>query len=464
MRLVSRRLSKNGESPTTKGGSCNASDLHDGTDQGLASDDSISTTAESYGISPTNSVELLEGMRLVSRRLCNKGEPPTTKGGSCNASDLHDGADQGPASDDSISTIAESGGNSPTNSSLPKTEHETPTAVLERPTVVPKVDTCAEDAFVGSDEIISCKAIDDRFSFEDIPERGSVNVGKTEHETVTKLTGSIVIYFRALGRHGETVLDPVLAELLFIRSWRQVDLRLIPSNYPHMRATGELPACFSPDGLVRRPQLLQKLRHWTGCCFSSTTTDSLARAEHAEGRTAPVTDAAWRCFLEQRVGVPLQVLLWCDEAVYAKHTHPALLGTTPRGFGSYLAWSLRRTWRQKLRSCVSVVGNAGLPAIVEELDKSLTMLEERLGNAESFGDEQITCLDACAYGQLSVLYSINCKQGSPLHNLLLQHRSLANFCARMELRLGAWPERRTFLAALEPEDRLPAWQEACKTF
>jgi len=411
-----------------------------------------------------DSVERLEGKHLVSKELVKKGETPMTR--RCKLSDQHDKADQRSASEDSVSTTAEGCGNSPANLSLPMTEHKTLTTALEKPTVLPNVGAGAEDAFVGSDETISCQAIDDSVSLEDLPDRGSVEVGKTKHENVARLTGSIVIYFKALSRHGETVLDPVLAELLFIRRWKHVDLRLIPSNYPHLRATGELPACFSPDGLVRRPQLLKKFCHWTGCCFSSTTTDSLARAEHAEGRTAPVTDAAWRCFLEQRVGVPLQVLLWCDEAVYAKHTRPALLGTTPRGLGWYLAWSLRRTCRQKLQTCLSVFGDAGLPAMVAELDESLTVLEERLGSAESFGDEvhKLTSLDACAYGQLSVLYSINCKQGSPLHNLLLQHRSLANFCARMELRLGAWPERRTFLAALEPEDRLPAWQEACKTF
>lgn len=429
------------------------------------------------------SIDRLEGRHIVSKELCEKRGGAMTKGRDHNAPDMREGACQSFVPEDSVGETVQGCGNlsdghpamsqhesnedgeattkaAPKTLTSPETEHKSLMTDFEKPTVCPNVVTGGRDAFVTAGETISCKEIDNGLSFEDIPDRGTADSGKTKHEAMARLNGSTVIYFRTLSRRGETVLDPVLAELLFIRRWKRLGLRLVPSNYPHLCATGELPACFSPEGLVRRPQLLQTLRHWTGCSGLSTTEGSSAKAEPVEDRIPPVTDVGWRCFLEQRVGVPVQILLWRDEAVYAKHTQPALLGTTPWGFGWYLTWSLRR---QKLQSCSSAVDDAGLLVILAELDKSLTVLEERLGNAQSFGDKlrNFTYLDACAYGHLSVLYSISCERGSPFHTLLLRHRSLADFCARMELRLGAWPEPRTFLAALEPEEQLPAWRDAC---
>jgi len=435
-------VDREGEHLDSKAVDYNAHDLQNGVGQRSASKESVTCSTSAGGQRSVSEESLMRSTTAEGSgsSLDNMSSPMLENEGSMSSleniiSPRIDNEGSGSLLENQISPMPDNDGEPVLES--PTVSHNVVTGdpVLEKPTVPQNVVTGVGDAFLRSGDM--------------------VNIGKTKHGPMVSLNGSIVIYFRTMSRHGETVLDPVLAELLFIRRWKRVDLRLQPSNYPHVRATGELPACFSPDGLVQRPQLLKKVRHWTGCGYSSTANSTLARADLTKGCAEPGNDVAWRCFIEQRVGVPLQVLLWCDDDVYANHTRPALLGAAPSGFGWYLTWSLRYTCRQKLRSYTSVDDNAGLHTVLAELDENLAVLEQRLGNAKTFGDEvqKFTCLDACAYGHLSVLYSIRCKRGSALHSLLLRHRNLADFCALVERGLGAWPDPRTFLAALSPSRR-----------
>jgi len=257
--------------------------------------------------------------------------------------------------------------------------------------------------------------------------------------------GIEVLHFRSVGPHGETCLDPVLAELLFIARWRGLRLRLLPSSWPSSAVCGSLPAglgaAFS-GGRVRRAELLDAARSFI--------------CGNGDGEAAlSCTDEAFCSLLRRTVGQAISGILYGDVGVWEDYTRPTLVRSAPIGCG----WAIALAERRK-RQCAEQPGR--WHAALLELEGALGALADRLGSAETFGStgmpgppQAITALDACAYGHLSVLYSVPYEQGSRLHKVLTRFPSLPHLLDRLERRFRAWPDPRSFLVSLSTEERLP---------
>jgi len=308
----------------------------------------------------------------------------------------------------------------------------------------------------------------------------------------------ITVHHEVKGPTGETILDPVFAELLFVARWRRLPLQLIPSRYPTVAALGALPAssggalsssaspsnAVDQDGAVTRPRLLNAVAALSG---------------YQKGQSDD--DEAFSELLRHYVADAIEAILYCDDGVWEDFTKPALARSAPRGMGWYVAWSERRRHLQRPAGKTSLamsapgapgsLGTAATGALsgpqsgdganasfegrsarcsvaLLELTTALTALAERLDSGDSFADngfvggatgnsvDGLCALDACAFGHLSVLYSIPCQAGSRLFELLSRFPTLAQFCDRMELRLGGtWPSAESFLAGFPSSARAP---------
>mmetsp|Transcript_60558 Transcript_60558/g.170636 ORF Transcript_60558/g.170636 Transcript_60558/m.170636 type:complete len:386 (-) Transcript_60558:122-1279(-) len=251
-----------------------------------------------------------------------------------------------------------------------------------------------------------------------------------------------VVYHRAMGPLGETVLDPVFAEVLFVTRWRQLPARLVPSAYPVAAALGALPAGIG-RGMIHRSELLESIA-------------ALGSSQHSKGLTP--SDEAFCGMLSHSIGKAIRALLFGDIGVWEDYTRPTLVQSAPLGWGWAVAW---REWRRQQCGPPHPASLAGpQTATFLGLRDVLKALVERLGEADSFGaavGEEVTALDARAYAHLAVLYSIPCERDSNLHALLASFPTLAHFCDRMDMRFGGiWPDARSFLAACPLEARTPA--------
>lgn len=263
-----------------------------------------------------------------------------------------------------------------------------------------------------------------------------------------------VLQLRAVGPLGETVLDPVQAELLFVARWRQLPLRFLPSRYPSFSALGPLPAAVSglrANGvngpIVPRDQLLGEIA---------------ALDSKGYGKALTLADEAFCSLLQQRIGKGLPTLLFNDPGVWEDYTKPTLRCSAPFGWGLTVAWSEKWSHTEaKDQHNASVLG----------IESALEALSERLGHADCFGadtsapgaeGDALNRLDACAYAHLAVLFSIPCQKDSWLHKLFLRFPTLVQFCDRLETRFdgGVWPDHYSFLAGVEPSLRLPAAKAA----
>mmetsp|Transcript_83856 Transcript_83856/g.233981 ORF Transcript_83856/g.233981 Transcript_83856/m.233981 type:complete len:381 (+) Transcript_83856:54-1196(+) len=260
-----------------------------------------------------------------------------------------------------------------------------------------------------------------------------------------------VLYFKTLGPRGETVLDPVLAELLFVAKKEHLQLRLTPCAYPRMSGVGPLPVAVGGAlGFVRRSQLHGALAALVG--------DEKQSAD----------DAAFCSMLVHCVGGAISSILWNDEGMYEDFTRPLILRSAPLGFGWLIAWAEKRRLRVAASGFAVGAAPAAQTVVLMRLEAALSALAERLGSQDVFaapcgdgdGEDPGTVLDARAYAHLAVLYSIPCERGSPLHQLLRRFPTLSQFCDRTEMQLNAWPDARTFLAALGLDERTPAAAEA----
>eukprot|EP00929_Paragymnodinium_shiwhaense_P061591 TRINITY_DN30771_c0_g1_i1.p1 TRINITY_DN30771_c0_g1~~TRINITY_DN30771_c0_g1_i1.p1 ORF type:complete len:395 (+),score=69.45 TRINITY_DN30771_c0_g1_i1:73-1257(+) len=267
-----------------------------------------------------------------------------------------------------------------------------------------------------------------------------------------------VVHHSVLGPNNvATVIDPVFAEVLFVARWRKLPIRLRGSNYPTMGAMGELPLCLdetahggAAEVVVQRHEILRHLAANDPECY---------------GRAQPHEDLAFCDMIRHRLGRALAVLLWSDNCIWEDFTQPAVARSAPWGVGWAVA--AQEQIRQLALLEPPVRDKEGRSTVaVMELTETLECLAERLGSSDSFAAQEhtdtLTALDACAYAHLAVLYSIPCDKGSLLQALFLQHRTLIHFCDRLELRFGAWPDPRSFLAALPPEARMPAAMDAAR--
>ena len=242
-----------------------------------------------------------------------------------------------------------------------------------------------------------------------------------------------VLHHSARGPRGPTVLDPVLAEVLFVTRWRRLLVRLEPSPYPVVAAVGPLPAARSgaapSGGPARRGELLAAVA---------------ALDPRGYGRPPSPQCEALRGLLRFRVGEAITALLFGDEGIWEDYTRPTLADSAPGGFGWALARGERR--RQGLGVPPRELADRRQAALLG-LPDALEVLAERLGVADSFGAAmaevaapseaalELTALDACAYGHLAVLYSIPCEAGSNLRELLARC-SIPPILSRLAL---AWP-------------------------
>lgn len=278
-----------------------------------------------------------------------------------------------------------------------------------------------------------------------------------------------VMRFRALGPCGETVLDPTTAELLFVAKWRQMHerfgfekvnyhIQFEISNWPYVAALGSLPAAFGGP-------LSKGGAHHSG--QAARCDDLLRRVVEAtrdvELLPESVQDAGFCSLLRLRIGRAIDALLYGDDGVWEDYTRPAIVRSAPLGLGLAVANSERR--RRSANESIA----ASRKAALIELPGSLEALAHHLGDHETFGSVaesladnsagsslHISALDACAYAHLSVLFSIACEPGSRLQQLLASHKTLVHLCDRLELAVSAWPDARSFLAAIELQDRLQA--------
>lgn len=257
----------------------------------------------------------------------------------------------------------------------------------------------------------------------------------------------LVLVHRSLGPLGETITDPVLAELCFAAQWRRLPLRYVASKYPLVRAVGTLPALVGSGagGIVPRHMLLGNLA---------------ALDPTGYGEDLAAGDAAFCGFVKARLGKAISFLLWADPGVWEDYTRHIVAKSAPFGFGWLAAWTERRRRLALMRVDEPVACGAKEVALLG-LPAALEAMVERLGNADFFGHagsagtERISRVDACAFGHLSVLYSIPCEPSSSLHKLLAGFPTLLNFCDRMDARFGLWPDPKSFLAAVPPDARMP---------
>lgn len=267
-----------------------------------------------------------------------------------------------------------------------------------------------------------------------------------------------VVHFRARGPLGDTVLDPVFAELLFVARWRGMPLELVPTGYPSTRALGQLPVSvggvLAEGRIVQRPDLLKTLSTHDGASYGSPLS---------------IDDEAFRGLLRNRVGMAITALLFGATQIWEEYTKPTLLRSAPTALALVETWCERR----RQRCGLSERESADVWSVAQrELIVALEALAARLGSADCFGEsdsndnvsrgrtgnlERLNALDACAYGYLSVLFSIPCAPDSGLREVCARFPTLGQFLDRLELRFGGvWPERQSFLAALDPTARLPA--------
>lgn len=255
-----------------------------------------------------------------------------------------------------------------------------------------------------------------------------------------------VSYFQTFGPKGETVLDPVLAELFFVAKWRKLPLHLNPCRYPHIKALGTLPAGVGGAfrGIVRRTDLLSAVA---------------ALDADVYGKKLDPTDKAFCSLLDSRVGEAVCAILWGDAGVWEDYTYPTVSRSAPLGRGWYLASTERQRQQRGLALKQSQNGQTAFLG----LRGALEALAARLGSDDTFGSatgrkeaETLSALDSRVYGHLSVLFSIPCEPSSPLQKMLQDFPTLAQFCDRMELRYSAWPSSSSFLASLPCRERAPA--------
>lgn len=237
------------------------------------------------------------------------------------------------------------------------------------------------------------------------------------------------------------MLDPIFAELLFVARWRKLPVQFTASSYPQLSAVGPLPAGISRRGVIPRRELLAEVA---------------ARDIEGYGKALPPSDEAFCRLLRDRIGEALPALLF-GEIAWEDYTRPTLVRSAPSGWGWLAALGERRAWASQ-----SIKDQRD--AAILGLETALEALADRLGGADFFREAGatadappgLTSLDACAYGYLSVLFSIPCERGSWLQRLLARFPALAHFCDRADLLLGGvWPDPRSFLAGLESDARLP---------
>ncbi|CAE8676595.1 unnamed protein product [Polarella glacialis] len=269
-----------------------------------------------------------------------------------------------------------------------------------------------------------------------------------------------VVHLLAQGPCGETVLDPVFAELLCVSRWRQqLPLHFEGSRYPTLgRALGPLPAALlpaAPNSRRLRPTRRDELLA------------ALARLD-PEGYGAPLggDDEAFVSLLDLCIGPAITDLLYNDRSIWEDYTRPTLVRSAPSGYGWVHAWAERRRQQRELRGRLGGIRSLDSSvALGLGLRSALEALAERLGSADSFGSKSsssssevtaLSALDAKAYGHLVVLFSIPCERGSSLQQILSDFPSLARFCGWLEERLsGIWPDYGSFLSALPPDERPP---------
>jgi len=267
-----------------------------------------------------------------------------------------------------------------------------------------------------------------------------------------------IVHFRARGPLGDTVLDPVFAELLFVASWRGLPLELVPTGYSSTGALGPLPASaggtLAEGRIVRRTDLLQTLSTHDAASYGSPLSSD---------------DEAFCGLLRNRVGLAITALLFGATQIWDEYTQPTLLRSAPTSLALVVTWCERRRQRCGLSERESA---DRWSVALRELSVALEALAARLGSADCFGEsdgnnnasightgnlEGLNALDACAYGYLSVLFSIPCVPGSSLREVCARFPTLGQFLDRLDLHFGGvWPERQSFLAALDPTARLPA--------
>jgi len=164
----------------------------------------------------------------------------------------------------------------------------------------------------------------------------------------------------------------------------------------------------------------------------------------------------------------ITALLFGATHIWEDYTRPTLLRSAPTAMALVVTW--RERWRQQCGFSERESADR-MSVALRELSVALEALAARLGSADCFGEsdssnnvgsgrtgtlESLNALDACAYGYLAVLFSIPCAPGSGLHEVCARFPTLGQFLDRLDLRFGGvWPERQSFLAALDLTARLP---------
>lgn len=246
-----------------------------------------------------------------------------------------------------------------------------------------------------------------------------------------KYDNAEILYQRAVSLDGETVLDPLVAEIAFLVKWQRLPLQLRPCTLFETAAHHDLPVgmgMVSDEEVLRRDRLLAEI--------SPPAQDS---------------DQSFMALVSHRIGRVVASLLWGQSFAFKEYAKPAVIRAVPAFAGHVLLWCERRRQLMRFESFDDE------QSTLLDLARALEVLQCRLGDGPTFGANGSICrLDARVFGYLSVLYSIPCESGSKLHNALTKHVALAHFLDRIELQFGAWPgDECSFLRALGPGERLP---------
>jgi len=272
-----------------------------------------------------------------------------------------------------------------------------------------------------------------------------------------------VLYFQTFGSRGETVLDPVVAELLVHVKVLKLKIRLTPSRHPVSRRFGLLPVLVATAGsksrgseaaeTISRDNLIATVAKRAG---DNAAMEDVSPGMHGEVwatvqlQSAMEDDEAYCSLLRRVIGRAVQYLLWHDIGIYEDYTRPVVRASVPYGLGVFSAWLDRQ-----LHCSGSGALREGEQAFMQ-LPAALESLSARLGEADFFtktANAPLSPLDACAFGHLSVLFSIPCEPGSRLYVLLNRFNNLAGLCKRVQALHNVWPSVWTFLLALPEEDR-----------
>lgn len=247
-----------------------------------------------------------------------------------------------------------------------------------------------------------------------------------------------VLSYGATGPDGITVLDPVQAELLFLARLRPGQLNFRHFGYPALASFGPLPVGVGSafGGVKRRSQILGELHSLLGIPCAQE-------------------DVAYLSLLEESVGGAIIALLYSEEGAYSTYTRRILECSAPLGFG----WAV--AWKERARHKVNEATLLGLHGTLHALATRLEGDSFGVSRGEAARVEKLTRLDARAFAYLSVLFSIPCDPASHLRNLIGEFPALALFCDRMDALLEVWPDRRTFLAGVAKEARLPEAAAFC---